>query len=69
MDTGTIDLDELREALQDLEPIWSELFPQERARVFALLIERVEFDAEKGEVAITFRSDAPKTLGSVRSSE
>ena len=32
-----------------------ELFPKERARILALLLERVEFDANKGEVAITFR--------------
>ena len=47
LETGSIDPDELRQALADLGPVWAELFPQERVRVLALLIERVEFDAEE----------------------
>ena len=59
LETGSIDPDELRQALEDLEPVWAELFPQERVRVLALLIERVEFDAGAGEVAIRFRPGGP----------
>ncbi len=62
-DTGTIDPDELREALRDLEPIWAELFPKERARVLGLLIEEVRFDSASGEVEIAFRPDGPNALG------
>ena len=63
-----VDPEELRAALADLEPIWAELFPSERARVLALLLERVEFDAAAGEVAITFRPGAPRgVMGEVRS--
>jgi site-specific DNA recombinase len=49
-------------ALADLEPIWEELFPAERARILALLLERVEFDGAGGEVAITFRPGGPAAL-------
>ena len=62
LETGSIDPEELREALADLEPTWAELFPAERKRVLTLLLERVEFDATEGEVAITFRPGAPRGL-------
>ena len=31
-----------RSALQQLDPLWDELFPAEQARVVALLVERVD---------------------------
>lgn len=36
---------EVREALQRLDPIWDELFPAEQARVIQLLVERVDVSA------------------------
>jgi Recombinase/Resolvase, N terminal domain len=33
---------EVREALEQLEPLWNELFPAEQARIIRLLVERVE---------------------------
>ena len=62
LDLGVIDPDELRRALEDLEPIWDELFAKERARVLSLLLEEVVYDAAAGEVAITFRPGGPKAL-------
>ncbi len=38
---GLIEAD-VREALQNLDPLWDELFPTEQVRVLQLLIERVE---------------------------
>ncbi|WP_375698032.1 recombinase family protein [Pseudophaeobacter sp. TrK17] len=35
-----------RAALQQLDPLWDELFPAEQARIVALLIERVDIGAE-----------------------
>ena len=60
LDGGALDPDEVGDGLADLEPIWDELFPAERARVLTLLLERVEFDAAEGEVAITFRPGGPE---------
>src|SRR6185436_13547359 len=37
---------EVREALQRLDPIWSELFPAEQERVIQLLVERVDVTPE-----------------------
>ncbi len=54
--------EELRRSLEELEPIWAELFPAERARVLALLIDRVELNAGTGDVEITFREGAPEAL-------
>ncbi|NAZ36786.1 hypothetical protein GT358_08105, partial [Rubellimicrobium sp. CFH 75288] len=31
-----------RTALQQLDPLWNELFPAERARIVALLVERID---------------------------
>jgi site-specific DNA recombinase len=56
LDRGIADPDDLRAALADFEPLWAELVPKERARALALLIERVVFEPESGEVAITFRA-------------
>jgi site-specific DNA recombinase len=33
-------------ALQQLDPLWHELFPAEQARIVALLVERVDIGAE-----------------------
>ncbi|MCA0871450.1 DUF2924 domain-containing protein [Seohaeicola saemankumensis] len=35
-----------RAALQQLDPLWDELFPAEQARIVALLVERVGIDTE-----------------------
>ena len=34
--------DQVRQALQDLDPLWDELFPTERARIVQLLVERID---------------------------
>jgi len=62
LDRGIVDPEALRRALEDLEPAWGELVPKERARLLALLIERIEFEPESGEVAITFRPGGPRLL-------
>jgi len=64
LDVGAIDPGELKRALADLEPVWAQLSTAERARVLALLLERVTFDAESGEVEIRFRPGGPRLLHS-----
>ena len=34
--------DDARSALQQIDPLWDELFPAEQARIVALLVERVD---------------------------
>ncbi len=53
---------ELRTDLRELDGIWAELFPAERARVLALLIEQITFTAATGDVQIHFREGAPNAI-------
>ena len=43
---GEITEAESREALQQLDPLWDELFPAEQARIVALLVERVDIGTD-----------------------
>ena len=43
---GDINEADARAALQQLDPLWDELFPVEQARIVALLVERVDIGAE-----------------------
>ena len=44
------------------DPIWDSLTPREKARIIHLLVERVDYDAATGKVAITFHPSGIKTL-------
>ena len=44
-ESGITDV-EAREALQQLDPLWDELFPAEQARIVALLVERVDIGTD-----------------------
>ena len=62
LDAGALDPAELERALAEFEPLWAELSTPEKARALALLLERVTFDAESGEVEIRFRPGGPRLL-------
>jgi site-specific DNA recombinase len=51
---------EVRDALQELDPVWDELFPAEQARIVQLLVERVDV-AESG-ISIRLRTDGLTSL-------
>jgi site-specific DNA recombinase len=53
---------EAAKALAAFDPVWGALTPREQARVVALLVERVVYDAAAGTVAVTFRPTGIKTL-------
>jgi hypothetical protein len=59
LDVGVVDSAELRRTLEEFEPVWDQLVPKERGRLLALWLERVVFNAESGDVAITLRRSAP----------
>ncbi len=44
--------------VKDFEGLWGCLIPREQARVLRLLIERVDFDADGGQIQVTFRSSS-----------
>lgn len=56
------DVEGLRQALAEFDPLWAELSTPEKARVLAVLVERVVFDAAAGEVEIRFRPGGPRML-------
>ena len=62
LEQGTIDEKDLRQALAAFDPVWDQLFPQEKARVMRLLVERVTYDAESEEVSISFRPGGVRVL-------
>ena len=39
---GDISEDEVREALERLDPLWDELFPAEQVRIVQMLVERID---------------------------
>jgi site-specific DNA recombinase len=51
---------EVREAIEQLYPLWDELFPAEQARIVGLLVERV--DVQEDAVEIQFRVDGLRSL-------
>ena len=64
-----LDEAELRAALASFDPVWDELFPRERARILALLIERITYRRADGEVSITFRPSGVKSLARPRAED
>jgi site-specific DNA recombinase len=56
----TVSEAEVRTALQQLDPLWDELFPAEQARIVQLLVERV--DIREDAVEIRFRVDGLASL-------
>lgn len=49
--------DDLRRALEQFTPVWESLTQPERMRMLQLLIERVTYHGESGEIAISFRPE------------
>jgi hypothetical protein len=54
LDGQLVDRQYLARALPLFDEVWSCLFPREQDRVIALLVERVDIDAERETAAITF---------------
>lgn len=53
--TRSIDLSEVTKALQQLDPVWEVLYPEEQSRVMELLVEAVTVSKES--VDIHFRAN------------
>ena len=62
-ESDAIDEHDLRKALAEFDEIWAALFPAERARVMALLIEEIRFNAADKSVEIAFRPEGVRMLG------
>jgi site-specific DNA recombinase len=59
-----IDEGEAAAALAQFDPIWQSLSTREQERLLHLLIERVDYDGESGNVSLTFHRTGLKALAS-----
>ena len=59
---ASIDKRDLARALALFDEVWACLFPREQERVIGLLVERIDFDAGRETVAITFRPTGIRAL-------
>jgi site-specific DNA recombinase len=57
-----VDEHEVVAALTQFGPTWAAPTPREQGRLIALLVERVDYDAAKGTVSVTFRPGGIKEL-------
>ena len=53
---GTVDAEELRVALAGFAPVWENLFAAERERIVRLLVERITYQPDGGDVEIALRA-------------
>ena len=53
---------DVAKALQEFEPIWQSLKPREQARLFQLLIDRIDYDGSDGTISISFHNDGITAL-------
>jgi site-specific DNA recombinase len=59
---GTVDADDLRVALAGFVPVWEHLFAAERERILRLLVERITYQPDGGDVEIALRACGIKAL-------
>jgi site-specific DNA recombinase len=59
---ASVDRRDLAKALALFDEVWVCLFPAERERIIGLLVARIDFDAGRGTVAITFRPTGIRSL-------
>ncbi|HPF34955.1 MAG TPA: recombinase family protein [Candidatus Nanopelagicales bacterium] len=62
LERGMIDENEAAKALAAFDPVWETLTLREQARVLNLLIQRVDYDGDKGTVSVTFHPAGIETL-------
>jgi site-specific DNA recombinase len=57
-----LDEREVARLLAVFDPVWETLAPREQVRVIRLLVQRVDYDGEKGTVSVTFHPAGIKML-------
>ena len=62
-DAGQITKAEVDAALGEFDGVWSRLSPKEQARLMRMLVQRVDYDATKGSVSITFHPLGLRSIG------
>ena len=62
-DAAQITKAEVDAALGEFDGVWSRLSPKEQAKVMRMLVQRVDYDATKGSVSITFHPLGLRSIG------
>jgi site-specific DNA recombinase len=62
-DAGQITKAEVDAALGEFDGVWSRLSPKEQARLMRMLIQRVDYNATKGSISITFHPLGLRSIG------
>jgi len=62
LQTAAVDKRDLARALEMFGEVWACLFPREQERVIQLLVERVEFDAARETLGVTFKPTGIRAL-------
>ena len=62
-DAGQITKAEVDAALGEFDGVWSRLSPKEQAKLMRMLVQRVDYDATKGSVSITFHPLGLQSIG------
>jgi hypothetical protein len=62
LERDLVDENETARALAVFDPVWETLAPREQARVIRLLVQRVDYDGEKGTVSVSFHPAGIKIL-------
>jgi site-specific DNA recombinase len=57
-----VDEQEATRALAQFEPVWDALSPRKQVRLMQLLVERVDYDGEKGTMSVTFHPTGIRSL-------
>jgi site-specific DNA recombinase len=60
---GEITKADVDAALGEFDGVWSSLTPKEQARLMRMLVQRVDYDATKGSVSITFHPLGLRSIG------
>ena len=66
LERDTISRAEAEAAFADFDAVWQSLIPREQARLLKLLISTVEYDANGGTIAVTFRPTSIRALADRR---
>jgi len=57
-----VDETDVARALADFDTMWETLAPREQSSVLELLVERVDFDGERGRISLTVHPTGIKSL-------
>lgn len=63
--TAQIDPDSAAAALEEFDAVWEALSPKEQGELLRLLIERIDYDGQEGEIGITFEANEIASLASL----